>query len=152
MVVAKILYMGQTIQGVPLNIPFTPQNFGPYDTAVKKALMAGLANSNQFFARKGQVYGLGKNSERLLKYSSSRVSREMKSFLDKMMPYFNKAQSSDIERLATICEIVKELKTINEEDVYNILSGWKPGKFTSQEAQKSLSFIKNEGWDRILIQ
>ena len=152
MIVAKILYLGQTIRNVPLNISFTPQNFGPYDQAVKKALTAGLARNNNFFARKGYVYGLSQGSEKLFKYSNSNVLRTMNGFLDTMMPYFQRASSADIERLATICEIVREKKTTDENEVYRRLSEWKPGKFTLQEAQKTLSFIRAQGWDKILIQ
>lgn len=66
MVVAKVLYFAQKIYLVPLGIQFTAQNFGPYDSAVKKAVTAGLSPRNKFFAKKGlgntQVLSLGTNA------------------------------------------------------------------------------------------
>ncbi len=155
MVVAKILYLAQTINKVSFSIPFTPQNFGPYDKAVKRAVTAGLSRNNNFFSKKkyskGFVYGLSQGSEKLFNYSNAKTLREMNKFLDEMMPYFKRVKSADIERLASACEIIKNNKTINNEEVYKELSKWKPEKFTAQEVDRSLNFIKSKGWDKILM-
>lgn len=155
MIIAKVLYLAQTINRVPLGISFTPQSFGPYDTAVKKAITAGLSRGNNFFARKkygkGFVYTLSPNAKKLFKYSNSKVLRTMNSFLNEMMPHFKKSSSADIERLASVCEIVRETKNIDEKEVFTKLSEWKPNKFNLQEVQRTLKFIKTKGWDKILI-
>jgi restriction endonuclease S subunit len=155
MVIAKILYLAQTINRVPLGISFTPQNFGPYDTAVKKAITAGLSRGNKFFTRKKYgndfIYTLSSNAQKLFKYSNSKVLRTMNGFLNEMMPYFKKSSSADIERLASVCEIIRETKNTDEEEVYRKLSEWKPNRFNLQEVQRTLSFIKTKGWDKILI-
>jgi hypothetical protein len=90
MVVAKVLYIGQAVFGVPTSIPFTAQNFGPYDSAVKKAVMAGLSPQNKFFIKKGygtsQVLTLGTNASKILQYSNSGVAKKTNAYLDEMMP------------------------------------------------------------------
>jgi len=155
MVIAKVLYIGQEIYNVPLNINFSPQNFGPYDSTVKKAITAGASKYNNFFARqpygKGCVYSLGSDAHKILKYSNSQVNMKMQYFLNEMMPVIGKADSPSIERLATVCKIIQDNKTIDEVVVNDKMQEWKPGKFKSSEVNKSLNFIESKGWDKILI-
>jgi type I restriction enzyme S subunit len=154
-VIAKVLYIGQAIYGVPTNIPFTPQHFGPYDGIVKKAVMAGLSPSNRFFARRGtgttQVLTLGENGGAILRYSTSELARKVNLYLDDMMPYFYQTDSASIERLATICKIIEDEKTADEAVVKAKLQEWKPNRFTDQDVSRTLVFIKKRGWDKRLI-
>lgn len=154
-VIAKVLYIGQAIYGVPTNIPFTPQHFGPYDGIVKKAVMAGLSPSNRFFARRGtgttQVLTLGENGGAILRYSTSELARKVNLYLDEMMPYFYQCDSASIERLATICKIIEDEKTADETIVKTKLQEWKPNRFTDQDVSRTLAFIKKREWDKRLI-
>lgn len=155
MVVAKVLYIGQAVYDVPTNIQFTQQNFGPYDTIVKKAVMAGLSPSNRFFARRGsgytQVLTLGENGGAILRYSTSELARKVNLYLDEMMPYFYQCDSASIERLATICKIIEDEKTADDAVVKAKLQQWKPGKFTDLDVSRTLLFVKKHGWDKRLI-
>lgn len=155
MVVAKVLYLGQVLFGVPTNIQFSAQNFGPYDTAVKKAVTAGLSPRNKFFAKKGsgasQVLTLGTNASKILKYSTSTLARKTNAYLDQMLPLFNQSDSAGIERLATLCKIIEDERTADEATVKAKLQEWKPNKFTDEEVSRTLAFIKKQGWDQTLL-
>lgn len=154
-VVAKVLYIGQAVYGVPTNIPFTPQHFGPYDSIVKKAVMAGLSPNNRFFARRGagntQVLTLGENGGAILRYSTSELARRVNLYLDEMMPYFYQTDSASIERLATICKIIEDEKSADEAVVKAKLQQWKPNRFTDEDVSRTLAFIKKREWDKRLI-
>lgn len=155
MVIAKVLYLGQALFGVPTNIQFSAQDFGPYDVAVKKAVTAGLSPRNKFFTRKGnsnnQVLTLGVNSTSLLKYDTSHLARKTNEYLDVMLPLFNKSDSAGIERLATLCKIIEDLQTTEETVIKTKLQEWKPNKFTEAEVNRSLAFIKEQGWGNKLL-
>lgn len=155
MVVAKVLYLGQTLFGVPTNIQFSAQNLGPYDTAVKKAVTAGLSPRNKFFAKKGsgsnQVLTLGPNASKILKYSTSALARKTNAYLDQMLPFFNQSDSASIERLATLCKIIEDERTTDEMVVKAKLQKWKPNKFTNEEVSRTIAFIKKQGWDQTLL-
>lgn len=155
MVVAKILYIGQAVYGVPTNIQFTPQHFGPYDSIVKKAVMTGLSSNNKFFARRGtghaQVLTLGENGKTILRYSTSELAHKVNLYLDEMMPYFYQCDSAAIERLATVCKIIEDEKTVDDAVVKARLQQWKPNKFAHQDVSRTLAFIKKREWDKRLI-
>lgn len=155
MVIAKVLYLAQEIYEVPLDIAFSPQNFGPYDSVVKVAITSGSSKNNQFFSKqsylKGYVYSLGKNAKKILQYANSPIAKKMQTFLDEMYLTLNKADSASIERLATVCKIIQDNKSSDEILVKNKMQEWKPNKFTTQEVEQSLKFIKSKGWDRILV-
>jgi len=155
MVVAKMLYFAQKIYQVPLNIQFSAQNFGPYDKAVKKAVTAGLSSRNKFFAKKGsgnmQVLSLGSNAGKVLKYSNSALARKINYYLDEMMPHFSISSSNAIERLATICKIIEDTKTIDDKMIKRELHKWKPNKFQDAEISRTIAFIKKNKWDIQLV-
>ncbi|MEK7610533.1 MAG: N-6 DNA methylase [Patescibacteria group bacterium] len=155
MIIAKILYIAQAVYKIPLSIHFTAQNFGPYDTAVKKAVTAGLSPRNQFFSTRGigemKVLALGKNAEKILKYSNSALARRVNDYLDKMMPYYAASDSPSIERLATICKIIEDEGSSDESTIKTKLENWKPGRFTGAEISKTIAFIKSNGWDTRLL-
>jgi len=155
MVVAKMLYFAQKIYQVPLGIQFSAQNFGPYDSAVKKAVTAGLSPRNKFFAKKGsgntQVLSLGPNANKILKYANSSLARKMNGYLDATISYFSDRDSSSIERLATICKIIEDAKTTDEKIVKEKLHEWKPNRFQDAEVSRTIAFIKQQKWDTKLI-
>jgi len=155
MVVAKLLYIGQAIYGVPTNLHFTAQNFGPYDSTVKKAVVAGLSAKNDFFAKRGagqtQVLTLGANANRVLRYSTSDVAQKTNEYLDEMMPYFYQYDSASIELLATLCKVIEDEGTANDATVKAKLQQWKPNKFADQDVSRTLAFIKKREWDKRLI-
>ena len=155
MVVAKMLYLAQKIYQVPLGIQFSAQNFGPYDSVVKKAVTAGLTPRNKFFAKKGsgstQVLSLGPNANKILKYSNSALARKMNGYLNEMMPHFSASNSKAIERLATICKIMEDTKTADEKIIKEKLQKWKPDKFQDAEVSRTIAFIKKQKWDAKLI-
>ncbi len=155
MVVAKMLYFAQKIYQVPLGIQFSAQNFGPYDSAVKKAVMGGLSQKQKFFFRKNiggrQVLALGANANKVLQYSNSTIAKKMKGYLDEMMPLFSRSDSVSIERLATICKIIEDTKTTDEKVIREKLHEWKPNKFQDAEVSRTIDFIKQQKWDAKLI-
>jgi type I restriction enzyme S subunit len=155
MVIAKVLYLAQEIYGVPLEIPFSPQNFGPYDQQVKKAITAGLARSNRFFKKKMasqfMVYALDDGSSKIFGYSNSRIARDMETALDSLMPIISKAKSSAIELLATTCKAIQDMKSTDITIINKYISAWKPGKFTDQQIGKMVHFIKSKEWDKALL-
>jgi len=155
MVVAKVLYIGQVIFDVPTNIQFSAQNFGPYDTAVKKAVTAGLSPRNRFFSKKGsgtnQVLTLGANADKILKYSTSNLASKTNDYLDQMLSLFSQSDSAGIERLATLCKIIEDERTTDERVIRAKLQVWKPNKFDDEDVSKTLAFIKTQGWDKKLL-
>lgn len=155
MVVAKLLYIGQAIYGVPTNLHFTAQNFGPYDSTVKKAVAAGLSSKNDFFAKRGtgqtQVLTLGVNANRILRYSTSVVAQKTNEYLDEMMPYFYQYDSASIELLATLCKIIEDEQTADDATAKAKLQKWKPNKFADQDVSRTLAFIRKREWDKRLI-
>ncbi len=155
MIVAKMLYMAQEIFKAPLGIQFTPQNFGPYDAVVKRAITSGISTRNQFFAKKrvgGQeVFAPGAKINNLMKYNY-RSTQQVRNFLNDMSSVFQSADSPAIERLATVCKIVQDNKTTDEVVVRTKMQEWKPGKFQDQDVVRALNFIKTKGWDKVLIQ
>lgn len=155
MVIAKILYIGQAVFGVPTNIQFSAQNFGPYDAAVKKAVMAGLSPRNKFFDKKGsganQVLTLGANANKILQYSTSGLARQTNAYLDQMLPSYTQSDSAGIERLATLCKIIEDERTADERVVRAKLQEWKPNKFEAEDVTRTLAFIKAQGWDKKLL-
>lgn len=155
MIVAKMLYMAQEVLKAPLGIQFTPQNFGPYDAVVKRAITSGLVPKNQFFTKKrvgGQeVFAPGAKINNLMKYNY-RSTQQVRNFLNDMSSVFQSADSPAIERLATVCKIVQDNKTIDEAVVKTKMQEWKPGKFQDQDVVRALNFIKTKGWDKVLTQ
>lgn len=155
MIIAKMLYMAQEIFKAPLGIQFTPQNFGPYDAVVKRAITSGVSPRNQFFTKKragGQeVFAPGAKINNLMKYNY-RSTQQVRNFLSDMSSLLQSADSPAIERLATVCKIVQDNKTTDETIVKTKMQEWKPGKFQDQDVVRSLNFIKTKGWDKILTQ
>lgn len=151
MVVAKMLYLAQSIYQIPLGIQFSAQNFGPYDSVVKKAVTAGLSPRNKFFAKKGsggmQVLSLGANANKILKYSNSALAKKMNYYLNETMSYFSASNSNAIERLATICKIIEDTKMADDKTIKEKLHEWKPNKFKDAEVSRTIAFIKKNKWD-----
>jgi hypothetical protein len=153
MAIAKILYLSQEIYSVPIGVQFAQHNFGPYDAVVRKALTSGLSRNNQFFNKSGTTdrpyYELGIKGDKILKYH---IATKTNQALDELLPKINKADSASIERLATVCKIIQDNKTINKEVVKQKTNEWKPGKFTDDQINKSLEFIKSQSWDTKLLE
>ncbi len=98
-----MLYLAQEVYKVPLGITFTAQNFGPYDSAVKKAITAGMSKRNNFFRRgKNGTIALAGSSSKIFKYKKSRIMVGTDKFLIDIMPHLSNADSGSIERLATV--------------------------------------------------
>lgn len=152
MVIAKVLYLTQEIYSVPIGISFTRQNFGPYDADVKKALTAGLSPKNKFFVNAGTktapYYKLGEKGGNALKYG---LADETKAALKDLLPKLANADSAAIERLASVCKLMQDLQTNDPQTIKDKMAKWKPGKFTNDQIDKSLAFIKTNGWDDILL-
>lgn len=152
MAIAKVLYLLQEIYGLPIGIQFTRQNFGPYDSAVKVALTSGLSKKNKFFIKSGkqakEFYRLQPNGQKILKYQ---LSQQADDFLDDLLPKLGRAQSIDIERLASVCKVIQDNKTVKEAEVQRYMAEWKPNKFTPDQISKSLKFILSQGWDKKLL-
>ncbi|MFZ2125259.1 MAG: restriction endonuclease subunit S [Candidatus Saccharimonadales bacterium] len=152
MAIAKVLYLAQEIYKVPIGIQFTAQNFGPYDSSVKKALTSGLTKNNKFFENKGSKdrphYTLGVNGLKITKYQ---LAQDADKALDVLLPKLGNAGASDIERLASVCKLMQDLQSIDNALINDKMAEWKPGKFTQDQVNKSLAFIQSNGWDKVLV-
>jgi type I restriction enzyme S subunit len=153
MAIAKVLYLIQEIYAVPIGIQFSQHNFGPYDATVRKALTSGLTQNNQFFRKSGTAdrpyYELGIKGNKILKYQTATQTGQA---LDVLLPKISSADSASIERLATVCKVIQDNKTIDASVVQQKTNGWKPNKFTDDQINKSLDFIKSQGWDAKLLE
>ncbi|QQG38205.1 MAG: restriction endonuclease subunit S [Candidatus Kaiserbacteria bacterium] len=151
MVIAKVLYIAQEIYQVPLGFRFAAQNFGPYDSEIKRTLMAGMSTYNRFFTRKvSGVYALGANADKLFKYRS-KVLGSMTAVLNDLLPYIKNADSSAIECLATVCKIMQDNKTTDFEVIKQKMYEWKKDKFSPQLIKGTYDFAISKGWDKKLL-
>jgi type I restriction enzyme S subunit len=157
MVIAKYMFFLQEVFGIRFGLHFVKHNFGPYDPDIKRAITASAFNKDRFFKVRGsgerQVYSLGDNSSKLLegKYSTSRVLKSTRSALGDLFTHTANAKSSDIERLATVCKIIQDTKSTDENVVIAEMRKWKGDRFTDEQVKKSLQFILTKGWDKKLI-
>lgn len=151
MAIAKVLFLLQEIYNVPIGIQFTRQNFGPYDATVKRSLMSGVTK-NKFFNQSGTndkpFYTLGTKGDSILKYDVAQSTSEA---LKELLPKIKSADSTSIERLASVCKLIEDFQTIDEIVINQHMQEWKPGKFTEDQIKRSLSFIKSNGWDQKLL-
>ncbi|MCB9772260.1 MAG: hypothetical protein H6754_06880 [Candidatus Omnitrophica bacterium] len=152
MVIAKMLYFLQEIYKVPFGLNFVKQNFGPYDSKIKRVIQSDLRKDKAFRAiqvKGKQVYDLGPNSERLLKYSSDILINSQKSMEDLLMR-IGKLGSDKIELIASICKVIQDEESIEVEDIYKKLSEWKPNKYTLFDVEDAIKRIKYWDWDKRL--
>ena len=150
MVIAKVLYIAQEIYQVPLGFRFAAHNFGPYDTEIKRSLMAGMSTYNQFFTRKDTgAYALGANAAKLFKYQSKTLG-SMKAVLKDLLPYIKNADSSAIECVATVCKIMQDNKTDDLEVVKQKMIEWKKDRFSTAQVKGAYDFVLSKGWDKKL--
>jgi len=163
MVLAKYIYFLQEIYKIQFGLNFVRHNFGPYDPNIKRAILASSFNKDKFFKVRGvgdkQVYTLGDNKDKLFLYSSH-ILADSRTALGELLKYTSKAQSDDIERLATVCKIVQDLKSTNLDEVRSEMENWKvegkeykskAEKFTELQTINCLNFIVQHGWDKKLI-
>jgi type I restriction enzyme S subunit len=154
MVIAKYTYFLQEIFKVPLGLHFVRHNFGPYDPDIKRAITASAFNKDKFFKVKGsgeqQVYSLGDNAEQLFKYSSH-ILRDSRAALSNLIKYTGSAKSVDIERLATVCKIIQDIKNTDIDKIMSEMQQWKGERFTKEQVKKTLEFIIQQGWNKALL-
>jgi type I restriction enzyme, S subunit len=152
MAIAKVLYLLQEIYKINIGVTFTAQSFGPYDGSVKKALTSGLTPKNKFFKKSGsrdrEYFELASNGEKILKYT---LAQEADAALDKLLPIISSAGSRDIERLATVCKIIQDSNSTDLQTIQKQMHTWKGDKFSDDEVEKSVKFIKLKEWDTILL-
>ncbi|MCB0410578.1 MAG: restriction endonuclease subunit S, partial [Flavobacteriales bacterium] len=152
MVIAKMLYFLQEIYKVSFGLNFVKQKFGPYDAKVKRVIQSDLKKDKAFRVMqvKGkQVYDLGSNSDRLLKYNSDTLTNSRASMEDLLMR-IGKLGSDKIELIASICKVIQDEKVIEEQDIYEKLSEWKPEKYTIADVKDAMRKIKYWEWDKKL--
>jgi type I restriction enzyme, S subunit len=152
MAIAKALYLLQEVYKVDIGITFTAQSFGPYDGSVRKALTSGLTTKNKFFKKSGnsgrEYFELESNGTKILKYT---LAQETDTALDKLFPVIENAGSRDIERLATVCKIIQDQKTVDASIIKSSMHEWKADKFADDEIEKSLKYILSQDWQEQLI-
>lgn len=155
MVVAKVLYLGQTVFKIPLGVQFTQQSFGPYSADIKISVKDGLSSQKQFFVRKGttglEVLSLGARGEYVLKASDASIRKQMTSYLDQMMPHYFSSDSQSIELLATICKIIEDEKAADDAVICKKLQEWKPNKFSETQISRTVGFIRKNNWDQKIL-
>src|SRR6266702_3998161 len=155
MVIAKYMYFLQEIYKVPFGLNFVRHQFGPYDPDIKKAIISSAFNKDKFFKVKGtgeyQVYSLGSNADTLMVKYPSDLLISSKQALDDLTKYTAKAPSRDIERLASVCKLAQDLQAIDSQAIKAGMAEWKPGKFTENEIEKSLAFIRASGWYKAIL-
>lgn len=156
MVVAKVLYIAQTVFKTPLGVSFTQQSFGPYSSEIKRAVEDGLSSRKQFFMRKGvkgmEVLALGVSGSYILNQVEDTLKQQMTDYLDKMMPHYFSSDSHSIELLATVCKIIEDEKTSDDVVIRQKLQEWKPNRFQDSETYRTISFIKKNKWDQKILQ
>ena len=156
MVIAKVLYIAQSVFKAPLGINFTQQTFGPYSSEIKQAVQDGLSQRKNIFMRKGakglEVLALGSSGNYVLNQVSEEMKKSMNDYLDKMMPHYFSSDSHSIELLATICKIIEDEKTSDDTVIRQKLQEWKPGRFQDSETYRTISFIKKNKWDQKILQ
>lgn len=163
MVLAKFTYLLQELYGANAGLQFKKHNFGPYNPAIKKAILASAFNKDKFFKVSGsgnaQVYALGKNSDKLFKYESEEV-RNAESGMVELMKKIAKLPSEKIELLATVCKIIQDSQSIDPDVIWEEMNNWKTEKrdsankadlFDQDSVDKCLGFIKTQGWEAKLI-
>jgi hypothetical protein len=67
------------------------------------------------------------------------------------MPIIKTADSGSIERLATVCKIIQDTKSIDSDRIILEMKKWKKDKFTEADTVKSFKFVVSQGWDKILL-
>lgn len=156
MVIAKILYIAQTVFKAPLGITFTQQTFGPYSLEIKRAVEDGLSTRKQFFMKKGtkglEVLALGVSGNYVVNQVEDHIKKPINDYLDKMMPHYFCTDSHSIELLATICKIIEDEKTSDDTVIRQKLQEWKPNRFQDSETYRTISFIKKNKWDQKILQ
>lgn len=156
MVVAKVLYLAQSIFKVPLGVSFTQQAFGPYSFDIKTAIDDGLSSQKGIFVKKGtkgmEVLSLSAVGTNALNQLSGGVKKPMEDYLNVMMPLYFSSKSNSIELLATICKIIEDEKTFDDQVIYKKLQKWKPNKFGDSEIYRTISLIKKQKWDQKILQ
>lgn len=156
MVVAKVLYLAQSIFKVPLGVSFTQQAFGPYSFDIKTAIDDGLSSQKGIFVKKGtkgmEVLSLSTVGTNALNQLSGGVKKPMEDYLNVMMPLYFSSKSNSIELLATICKIIEDENTSDDQVIYKKLQKWKPNKFGDSEIYRTISLIKKQKWDQKILQ
>lgn len=76
----------------------------------------------------------------------------MEDYLNVMMPLYFSSKSNSIELLATICKIIEDEKTFDDQVIYKKLQKWKPNKFGDSEIYRTISLIKKQKWDQKILQ
>lgn len=71
--------------------------------------------------------------------------------LNQLLPKIGSADSGSIERLASVCMVVQETQSADVDVVVDEMQRWKGDKFSREQVEKSLQFIKEQGWDKKLI-
>jgi hypothetical protein len=156
MVVAKILYIAQSVFKAPLGITFTQQSFGPYSLEIKRAVEDGLSPRKQLFMKKGvkgmEVLALGASGGYVVNQVQDNLKKPMNDYLDAMMPHYFSSDSHSIELLATVCKIIEDEKTSDDVVIRQKLQEWKPNRFQDSETYRTISFIKKNKWDQKILQ
>jgi len=67
------------------------------------------------------------------------------------LPIISNAGSRDIERLATVCKVIQDIKSDDLLKVQSEMHAWKGDKFSDTEVEKSLKFIKLKQWNKMLL-
>lgn len=162
MILAKYLYLADRLLRITTGLKYRQWHFGPYDPEIKK-----LINSkNGYFTRdKNGCYSLVKK-ESLLKYPNQEVELINKKF-STLAELFNRYKKPDerknkIELLASVCKVIEEKRSVNEIEVLNGMKEWKTDKqktgfenkgdkFSEKEILKSIQFIVNGNYDKLLL-
>lgn len=155
MVIAKMMFFLQEVYRVPFGLRFVPQQFGPYDANIKKAILGSAFGKDKFFQVNGrgdtQVYGLGVNANQLFKYNSHTLTQSRAALKD-LMGRIGQMKSVEIELLASVCKVIQDYQVSETNDIFNKLAEWKPGRFTINEVNGAVQKIKSWKWDTKLLQ
>lgn len=159
MILAKYLYLLHFIYKINAGFQFKKWHFGPYDPEIKK-----VSNNRGYFRKTGKTgYETISvlNKERLFKYDN-RVVQQIRENLPDIVSIFGKyknpeERSHKIELLASVLKVIEDTDKSDLDSVYYEFARWttdekktgftsKAEKFSEEEVEKVLGFIKKQKW------
>jgi type I restriction enzyme S subunit len=160
MTIAKYAYLIDKLYNVPTHYQYNRLHLGPYPIAMKKAI-----NNKEYF--KITNYNIDLINEKNLFKNGNPYQDQIVSAIDDLskifLNYSGKERSHKTELLATVCKVIKDIKSTDLKDVRKSMMEWeiklktttcknKADKFTETETKKCLEFIVQKGWDKKLIE
>lgn len=157
---AKTTYLIEKIFAVPIFNKYTRWHWGPFTSEIKKTL-----GTKYFKIEKNKTIKV-LDEEKLLEYSHP-FKEMIEAGVEKLAGVFNrysdaKVRLHKVELLATVCKVIEDIQCTDFAEIRQSMKEWSidwPGvdfankaeKFDATETKDCLEFIKNQGWDKLLL-